>query len=32
MNVSYREKYIDMTSQYSNMEMFLPALTKLKKF
>ena len=32
MKISYREKYDDKTNQFSNMEMFLPALNKLRKF
>ena len=32
MKISYREKYDDKSNQFSNMEMFLPALNKLRKF
>ena len=32
MKVCYREKFEDMKKQFSNMEMFLPALMKLKNF
>ena len=32
MKISYREEFNDKTNQFSNMEMFIPALSKLKKF